>query len=170
MSLHQHGFLRKCKRYYAYGLISLCFLFLLQPQDYFVIIINQSDRPPLVQISSFSRSTGLTARCEQSNSSKVTIGSDTSRNRMRSHSALSSALFPVPSKSLLYCAVPKVASKTLISLVLYVYVRDVIDHLKNNQTVNRTGAEQLINIPKLIDQLRKVETTIRMTSSSHLSF
>jgi hypothetical protein len=60
----------------------------------------------------------------------------------------------------MYCAIPKIASKTLISLMIYVYVRDIIDYLKNNWTnidVNRTRPEQLINIPKLINISKLIE-------------
>jgi hypothetical protein len=60
----------------------------------------------------------------------------------------------------MYCAIPKIASKTLISLMIYVYVRDIIDYLKNNWTnidVNRTRPEQFINIPKLINISKLIE-------------
>jgi hypothetical protein len=44
--------------------------------------------------------------------------------------------------------------------MIYVYVRDIIDYLKNNWTnidVNRTRPEQLINIPKLINISKLIE-------------
>ncbi|CAF4286104.1 unnamed protein product [Adineta steineri] len=72
---------------------------------------------------------------------------------------LNTALYPLQSQSLMYCAVPKVASKTLVSLMMYVVVRDIITHLDNNSTninIKKIRPEQLIDIPKLIDELQKV--------------
>lgn len=61
---------------------------------------------------------------------------------------LKSALFPVEYESIMYCSVPKVASKTLISLVTYVYIRHIIHRLNQNQT------KELIDATLFIQQLR----------------
>jgi hypothetical protein len=83
----------------------------------------------------------------------------TSGSLIKAYPWLNTALFPFRSKSFVYCAIPKVASKTLISIMLYVYVRDIIDNFNNNgtnTTANEIRREQLINIRELIQQLQKV--------------
>ncbi|CAF0814112.1 unnamed protein product [Adineta steineri] len=82
---------------------------------------------------------------------------------------LNAALYPLQSQSLMYCAIPKIASKTLVSLMMYVFVRDIITHLDNNSTninTKRIRPEQLIDIPKLINQLQKNGITITNTKES----
>lgn len=63
---------------------------------------------------------------------------------------MSSTIFPVLSESLMLCATMKIASKTLISLLLYIYVRNVI------QNSDEKSIHQHINISLLIAQLEKV--------------
>jgi hypothetical protein len=63
------------------------------------------------------------------------------------------------SRSLMYCPVPKVATKTLLTVMLYMHVLDVSKHLDNNWTnidANKARTEQMINIPAFIDDLRRV--------------
>jgi hypothetical protein len=59
----------------------------------------------------------------------------------------------------MYCAVPKVATKAIITAMMYVHLRDISEHLNNNWTnVDAATArnEQLINITALVEDLRKV--------------
>ncbi|CAF1618470.1 unnamed protein product [Adineta ricciae] len=76
---------------------------------------------------------------------------------------LHAALFPIQSQSLMYCAIPKIASKTLVSLMIYVYVRDTIQNLTRNGTkpyIDQTQTQQYINIPRLIKELNKNGITV----------
>lgn len=53
---------------------------------------------------------------------------------------LDTTIFPVESESLMFCSIPKIASKTLISLITYVHVRNILKKSNNNFTeihVNR---------------------------------
>jgi hypothetical protein len=106
------------------------------------------------------RSTTLDGKCNYSHKSVFDIEKYAPASLIKIYPWLHAALFPLRSKSLMYCAIPKIASKTLISLMIYVYVRDIIDYLKNNWTnidVNRTRPEQFINIPKLINISKLIE-------------
>ncbi|CAF1361339.1 unnamed protein product [Adineta steineri] len=61
------------------------------------------------------------------------------------------------SQSLMYCPVPKVATKTLLNVILYIHVRDLINHLNNNWTNidnSKAKIEKMINISKFIEELR----------------
>ncbi len=63
------------------------------------------------------------------------------------------------SRSLMYCPVPKVATKTLLTVMLYMHVLDISEHLDNNWTnidAARARTEQMINIPAFIENLRQV--------------
>jgi hypothetical protein len=63
------------------------------------------------------------------------------------------------SRSLMYCPVPKVATKTILIVMLYMHVHDISKHLDNNWTnidAARARTEQMINIPAFIEDLRKV--------------
>ncbi|CAF1404853.1 unnamed protein product [Adineta ricciae] len=58
----------------------------------------------------------------------------------------------------MYCAVPKVATKTLLTLMLYVHLLDIQRNLRNNWTnidINRTRTEQTIDISTFIQDLRQ---------------
>jgi hypothetical protein len=106
------------------------------------------------------RSRTLNGKCNHLHTSVFDIKKFTPASLIKIYPWLNAALFPLRSKSLMYCAIPKIASKTLISLMIYVYVRDIIDYLKNNWTnidVNRTRPEQFINIPKLINISKLIE-------------
>ncbi|UJR13108.1 hypothetical protein I4U23_000132 [Adineta vaga] len=79
-------------------------------------------------------------------------------NLTRLYPWLHSSIFPVQSQSLIYCAIPKIASKTLVSLMIYVYIRDTIDNLKKNGTnldKNPNEINRFINTSLLIKELKK---------------
>lgn len=63
------------------------------------------------------------------------------------------------SHSLMYCPVPKIATKMLLNVMLFMHVRDMIEHLNNNWTnieAHKAQIEKMIDVPKFIDDLRSV--------------
>ncbi|CAF1091437.1 unnamed protein product [Adineta steineri] len=115
------------------------------------------------------RSQILNSKCNDSYTLENSITNCSSASLIRKYPWLKAALFSLQSQSLMYCAIPKVASKTLISVIMYVHVRDIVTHLSNNSTninIKKTRPEQLINIPKLINQLQKNEIPIPKTEGS----
>ena len=165
-----HGTLEQCKKYCAYGIIVISFLVVFQIHHYFFVTKEKADLLSVIGIETEShvllpliyedRSRTLSGNCNHSHSSVFDIKKHAPASLMRAYPWLNSALFPIQSKSLMYCAIPKVASKTLVSLMMYVYVHDIINYLNNNWTKTNANStrriEQLINIPKLVEQLRKV--------------
>ena len=165
-----HGSLQKCKQYRGYIIILItCFLIIFQSHEY-LFIMNK--KPDLLLVKGISidlrlsmpmttevRSRTLNGNCAHSHTAVYDITKHTPVSLIRAHPSLDAALLPLQSNSLIYCAVPKIASKTLVSLMIYTYVRDIIDYPRNKLTNidrHRTRAEQRINVPKLIEQLRKV--------------
>ncbi|CAF4128577.1 unnamed protein product, partial [Adineta steineri] len=76
---------------------------------------------------------------------------------IRSNELINMISFVLQSQSLMYCPVPKVATKTLLNVILYIHVRDLINNLNNNWTnIDNTKAkiERAINISKFIEELR----------------
>ncbi|CAF1102422.1 unnamed protein product [Adineta steineri] len=62
------------------------------------------------------------------------------------------------SRSLMYCPVPKVATKTLLTVMLYMHVNDIIDNLEHNWTntdAGRAQVEKRINIGSYVHELRQ---------------
>lgn len=119
----------------------------------------EADSSLFVPMAYKERSRTLSGQCNHSDTSVLDMIKYAPASLIRAYPWLNAALFPLQSKSLMYCAVPKIASKTLVSLIIYVYVRDIINYFNNNRAnidVNRTRIEQLIDIPKLTQQLRKV--------------
>jgi hypothetical protein len=59
----------------------------------------------------------------------------------------------------MYCAVPKVATKTLLTLMVYMHVRDIIENFNNNWRnidAARAQMERSIDISTFIEDLRQV--------------
>ncbi|CAF1541906.1 unnamed protein product, partial [Adineta steineri] len=76
---------------------------------------------------------------------------------VRSNELINMISLVLQSQSLMYCPVPKVATKTLLNVILYIHVRDLINNLNNNWTnIDNTKAkiERTINISKFIEELR----------------
>lgn len=92
-------------------------------------------------------------KCQASKMKKldIQIFDDSPLYLMKTYSWLKTALFPVQSQSMMYCATPKVASKILISFTVYLYIRDNIQPMKN-----QTILEQHVNVSKLIEEFKKV--------------
>ncbi|CAF4200907.1 unnamed protein product, partial [Adineta steineri] len=115
------------------------------------------------------RSKLLNSKCNDLHTSENNLTNCSSAILVYTYPWLNAALFPFQSQSLMYCAIPKIASKTLISLMMYVHVRDVVTHLNNNPkniSLNGTRAEQFIDIPKLIAELHKNGISIPKTKGS----
>lgn len=160
---------QNCKRCCAFVIIAISVLIITQADKYFSVMIEKLDLTLLAgkKIDSSlllpmihgNRSKILIDKCNHSQAFASDIRKCSPASLIKTYPWLNAAVFSLRSKSLMYCAIPKIASKTLISLMIYVYVRDIIDHFNDNWTnidVNRTRPEQHINIPKLIEQLRKV--------------
>jgi hypothetical protein len=78
---------------------------------------------------------------------------------LRQHPLLRSNTLLLPSHSLMYCAVPKIATKAILTAMIYVHLRDISEHLNNNWTnvdVTIARTEQGLNISPFINELRKV--------------
>jgi hypothetical protein len=78
---------------------------------------------------------------------------------MRQHPVLRSNTLLLPSHSLVYCAVPKIATKAILTAMIYVHLRDISEHLNNNWTnvdVAIAQTEQRMSISPFINELRKV--------------
>lgn len=118
-----------------------------------------------------NRSEILSDRCNRSDASLFSALNSMPTILAKNYPWLNGALFPLRSKSLLYCAIPKIASKSLISIIIYAYVRDILDNLTNHSpydAVNKIQAERLIKISKLIEQLKKVKLVVPSIMQSNL--
>ncbi|CAF4738489.1 unnamed protein product, partial [Rotaria sp. Silwood2] len=59
---------------------------------------------------------------------------------------------------MMYCALPKIATKTLLSVMFYAHFRDVSNHINTNWAnidINITRTEQSANISLLVNELRE---------------
>ena len=75
------------------------------------------------------------------------------------HQLINMISIVLQSSSLMYCPVPKIATKTLLNIMLYVHVRDLIHHVENNWTNVSTGRariEKMINMSAFIEDLQFV--------------
>ena len=161
----------KSKRYDLYLVLTISFLILFHCYPYVFRREEKTRSDALMTMNYEDRSDALIGSCKHSNSSFFNVSNCVPNDLVSRHPWLNAALFPLRSRSLMYCAIPKIASKTLISIIMYVYVRDVLNHLTGNMThhvVNSTRAEQYINIRKLTEQLLKVPE-IWWYPSSHFS-
>ena len=163
--VNSHGSIGKCKRYYLFGVVFLSIFIVIQFHQ--TCSIRKSHSIPIIQIEinlpdnqNEIRSKSLDNQCNENNSMKSDLTKSSSIHLTRVYPWLHSALFPIQSRSLMYCAIPKVASKTLVSLMIYVYIRDTIQNLTLNGTksfLDQTETQQYINIPRLIKELKKVK-------------
>jgi hypothetical protein len=59
----------------------------------------------------------------------------------------------------MYCGVPKIATKAILTAMIYVHLRDINEHLNNNWTNIDRGiaqTEKRLSISPFINELRKV--------------
>jgi hypothetical protein len=163
------NFIRLCKQCYGYAvaLISLLIIFLCYKN---LFVINRELDLKLItvrkneSVSSLSmvyeyRLRSLNESCENFHPRAYDIHKRTGESLLRQHPLLQLVILLLQSHSLMYCAVPKVATKSLLTSMIYVHLRDINEHLNNNwSNINVTTArkEQHINIHAFINELRKV--------------
>ncbi len=163
------NFLRLCKRCYAYAvaLISLFVifqsyagLFVINRKSYLQLItVTENDSRSSVSMVYQYRLRALNESCNYSHSKAFDMHTYTGESLLREHPGLKSITLLLQSHSLMYCGVPKVATKALLTTMIYVHLRDISEHLNNNWTnIDAATArmEQRINISGLIQELRKV--------------
>ncbi|CAF1059661.1 unnamed protein product [Adineta ricciae] len=122
------------------------------------IIVEETDPNTLLPCIHKNRSQFLNNECIHSKRSISGKKKHTFASLVQEFPWLRGSILSLQSHSLAYCAIPKIASKSFLTLMIYVYIRDAIDHVDTNWTnivVNKARAEQLINIQKLHEGLRK---------------
>ncbi len=162
------NFLRLCKQYYAFALVLISLFIIFESYTGLSVVSRKLDLPPITLPETTPRSSvsnvyehrlrELNENCDCSNST-CDIHNDKSESVLRQHHALTWVTLLLPSHSLMYCAVPKIATKALLTVMLYVHLRDISEHLNNNWTnvdVGIAQTEQHLNISPFIDELRKV--------------
>ena len=187
MSLHHFRFcgtFRNCKKYCAFVLLLVilfrcrhCLFGASGRLQTFWTIEFESNSLFSPSNNYESRSATLGEECNRSHSPLCDQDERRVSRVRRTYQSIELVTFLLRSKSLMYCAVPKMATKTILSLLTYVYLRDLSDHLERNQTnfvYNRTLREQLIGVTRLAAQFKKVGQTSAdwnfqgpNTSSSH---
>jgi hypothetical protein len=163
------GTFRNCKKYCACGLflVSLIILFhcrecLFESSERLQLlwaIEFETDSRLLPPVNYGDRSATLSKECNRSHSPLCDQVDQGSSRMRRTYQSIDPVTFLLQSKSLMYCAVPKIATKTILSLMTYVYLRDISDRLENNRidlANNGTLRKQLIGVTRLVDQLKKV--------------
>ncbi|UJR29700.1 hypothetical protein I4U23_017248 [Adineta vaga] len=156
--VNSHRNIQKYKQYYLFGIIFLSSLIIIEFHQTCSIRTFHSESIPIIQIEinlpenpKEIRSKILDNQCNQTNPMKYDLTKCSPNHLIRSYPWLHSALFPIQSQSLMYCAIPKIASKTLVSLMIYVYVRDTI----RNLSIDQIETQKYINIPILLEELKK---------------
>lgn len=161
--------LRREKKYLACTVLFFSFVVVLLPHERFFVMANEIHSVLSMRMKRMTSSTSSFINEHRSQTMRhfCTYSKETTMNWRNSsvarlsktHPSLNTALFSIPSQSLMFCAVPKIASKTLISLFIYVHVRDILQSQTNNSTdqiLNRRRSTHFIHAGKLADQLRKV--------------
>jgi hypothetical protein len=173
---------RSRKKYYTYAIASISLLIIYQYHKYLFVINRKLDLIPITAMDTESysstptiysdRSRALRNRCNHLHSAASDIRYQSALDVVRENLAFRWATFLLQSKSLMYCAVPKIATKTILTVMNYIHLRDILDHLNNNWTnvdVHRARAEQSINISAFTEELRKVQRTNRNTIFENIS-
>ena len=163
------GTFRNCKRYCAYGLLIITLVILFYCRECLFgsngklqllwAVEFETNSRLLSSVNDEDRSATLSKECNRPHSPLCDQGEQRSSRIRRTYQSIDLVTFLLHSKSLMYCAVPKMATKTILSLLTYVYLRDISDHLENNPinfANDKTMRQQLIGVTKLVDQLKKV--------------
>jgi hypothetical protein len=161
--------LRSYKKCYAYAIVSISLLIIYQSHEYLFVINRKLDLTLITAMEKQShssvpmiyqdRSRALSDRCNHSHSAASDIRNHNAFDLVREHQLLDLVIFLLQSQSLMYCAVPKIATKTLLTVMIYIHFRDISDHLNTNWKnidLDRARTEQFINISALVEELRKV--------------
>ncbi len=167
--IYVSGFLRLCKECYAYA-VALISLFIIVQSHIGLYVINrkldlelitatETNSSSLVSMVDQYRPRTLNASWDYLHSTECDIHKSTGDSLVRQHPVLDLVAWLLESHSLMYCAVPKVATKAVLTAMIYTHLRDISEHLNNNWTNVDTATarkEQLINITAFIEELRKV--------------
>ncbi len=166
--IYVSNFFRLCKQCYAFALVVISLFIVFQSYVGLFLVSRKLDLSTITVPETTPRSSvsmvyehrlrELKESCDCSNST-CDIHNDNGESLLRLHSALRSMILLLPSHSLMYCAVPKIATKALLTVMLYVHLRDISEHLNNNWTnidAATAGMEQHINISAFVQELRKV--------------
>ena len=170
---HYYRTVQRCMRYFIYGILLINFLVLIQIRQYFMIkggkfdvswiIVEETDSNSLLPCIHKNRSQLLNNKCIHLNRSVSAKKKPTFASLVKEFPWLRDSILSLQSHSLAYCAIPKIASKSFLTLMIYVYIRDAIDHVDANVTnivVNKARVEQLLNIQKLHEGLRQVSDIV----------
>ncbi|CAF4810001.1 unnamed protein product [Rotaria sp. Silwood1] len=104
--------------------------------------------------------------CSYLNSAAYNIVKDKPSDFMRKHRYFDMVIFLLQSQSTIYCAIPKVATKTLLTVMHYVHYRDVSNHINTNWInvdIYRARIEQHANISVLVNEVRQIGIEISKT-------
>lgn len=149
---------RRSSKYVGLFLISLSCLTILEcihssrMNSLLIVDLNVNDS----RISIYrNRSELITNQCDSSVSY-----SGESQMLLVKYPWLNGAIYRIQSQSLIYCTIPKIASKTTISLLIYVYIRDLLQRLQNKSINVNDEICKHIPISLLINQMKKNGITI----------
>ncbi len=163
------NFFRLYKKYYIYtiALISLCIVF-QYCTDFFLTnkkidlqLTTTTEASSYSSISMVYQSwTNLsTENCNYSYFQACKKHSCPPGNSVHKNEFVNLITLVLRTRSLMYCAVPKVATKTLLTLMVYMHVRDIIENFNNNWRnidAARAQMERSIDISTFIEDLRQV--------------
>jgi hypothetical protein len=167
--IYVSGFLRLCKECYKYALALISLFIIVQSQIGLYVINRKLDLELITATEINSRSSvsivdqyrprTLNGSWDYFHSTACDIHNSTGDSLVSRHPVLNTVTLLLESHSLMYCAVPKVATKAVLTAMMHVHLRDISEHLNNNWiNIDATTArtEQLINISALVEDLRKV--------------
>ena len=169
------GTFRKCKTHFKYAIVLMgltiafqCYAYLVDRSGAFYlprsIRYMETHSHPLASSILEERSRVLTNGCDHTYSSIGDIHNHGTLKQLRANQGINLVAFLLRSRSLMYCAVPKMATKTVLSYMIYVYFLELSGYLNGSQTdthTDRARRLQIAGITNLAKELRKVGHIIR---------
>ncbi|CAF0795593.1 unnamed protein product [Adineta ricciae] len=143
------GYFRIYKKYYLHIIALIGFLIVIQSRTRVVFTTASIIYQYSPNLHNVSHNYTYLMKCPSENSPK--------HLSVHPHQLVNMISIVLQSSSLMYCPVPKIATKTLLNIILYVHVRDLIHHVENNWTnvsTNRAQIEKMINISAFIKDLQ----------------
>ncbi len=166
--IYVSNFVRLCKQCYAFALVVIGLFIIFQSYVGLFLVSRKVELSPITLPETTPRSSvsnvyehrrrELNESCDCPHST-CHIHIYRGESLLRLHPVLRSVTLLLPSHSLMYCAVPKIATKAILTAMIYVHLRDISEHLNNNWTNVHAGiaqTEKRLNISPLINELRKV--------------
>ncbi len=166
--IYVSNFVRLCKQCYAFVLVVIGFFIIFQSYVGLFLVSRKLDLPLITVPETTPRSSvsnvyehrrrELNESCDCSHST-CDIHNYNGESLLHRHPVLRSVILLLPSHFLMYCAVPKIATKAILTAMIYVHLRDISEHLNNNWTNVDAGiarTEQRMSISPFINELRKV--------------